>query len=135
MILLIVDNKCSRDHLTAPLATIFSGRTIPGCIELLTIGINIKGTGAALPIYVPFRATIGSITMVGLHNGTTRRRPSTTGSILLPVPGGLEVDMSRRISVVISEPIRMPLPMVHGMTHLLAPVLSHTGFTTGFIGP
>src|SRR6266852_3597430 len=118
MILLIVDNKCSQDHLTARLATIFSGQTIPGCIQLLTIGINIKETGAALPTYAPFRSMIGSITMVGLQSGTTRRKPSTTGSILLPAPGGLEVDMSRLISVVILEPIRMPLPMVHGMTHL-----------------
>src|SRR5437588_8193771 len=112
MILLIVDNKCRRDHLTAPLATIFSGQTIPGCIRLLTIGINIKGTGAALPIYAPFKSTIGSITMGRPRSGTTRRRLSTTGSILLPVPGGLEVDMSRRISVVILEPIRMLLPLL-----------------------
>src|SRR6266496_4943498 len=83
MILLIVGNKCSRDRLTAPLATIFSGQTIHGCIRLLMIGINIKETGVALLTYALFRSTIGSITMGRLRSGTTRRKPSTTGSILL----------------------------------------------------
>src|SRR6266566_3495425 len=78
---------------------------------------------------------IGSITMGGPRSGTTRRKPSTTGSILPPVPGVLVEAMFQRILVVISEPIPTPSPMVHGTTHPLAPVLSHTGFTTGFIGP
>src|SRR5947209_15516487 len=135
MILRIVGNKRKQVHRTAHLATIFMDRTIPGCILLPTIGINIREIGVVLPTYELFKSTIGFITMEVLQSGTTRRKPFITGSILLPVPGVLVGAMSRRISVAISELIRVPSPMVHGTIHRSAPVLSHTGFTTGFIGP